>query len=59
MIDRDKIQALYLNLEMTLNALEGLGENVRLNSSDDYHIGGVSGRVGWDYRAKQWEASTP
>jgi hypothetical protein len=58
MNDRDRIQALWLNLEMIMNALDQSGENVRFSERDaDYAAHGVSGRVGWDQDTDRWEAS--
>lgn len=63
MEDRDKIQALWLNLELIFNALEEAGENVRFDdggdSEDIYRAHGVSGQVRWNRNATRWEVGKP
>lgn len=57
MNDRDKINALWLTMELALNALEELGEEVRTDSAA--RVYGVSGGVRWDSSAERWAGETP
>jgi hypothetical protein len=53
--DRDKIQALWVTMEMTMNALEQLNEGIRLTNRDDFYaVVGDTGRVIWDHDTRQW-----
>lgn len=56
MEDRDKIQALWLNLAIIMNALEELGEDI--HAVDGTHVYGNNAQVGWDSGAGRWEVTT-
>lgn len=51
---RDKINALWMNLETTLNALEEMGEDV--HTTVNARVVGTSARVVWDMDRERWEA---
>lgn len=57
MNNRDKINALYLNLELILNALEELDEDVCTQANAV--VCGTSGAVRWDRDARRWALETP
>lgn len=65
MDNRDKIQALWLNLAIILNQLEELGENIRAtdDAADDADIiprvYGFSGGVRWDVDTQNWVPEKP
>lgn len=48
----DKVRALWLNLELILNALEDAGEEVRTTAS--CRITGVGACVRWDAENEHW-----
>lgn len=51
---RDKINALWVNLEATLNALEDMGEEIHTTASA--RVVGTSARVSWNVDRERWEA---
>lgn len=51
---RDKINALWLTVEMALNVLEDMGEEI--NTTAAGRIVGTSARVSWSVDRERWEA---
>lgn len=58
MNNRDKIQALWLNLELIMNALEELGEGVQTASSRP-RVSGTTAAVVWDTSQQRWVLQSP
>ncbi len=49
---RDKINALWLTMELTMNALEQLGEDPRTEA--DAVVRGTSAELRWDVDRQRW-----
>lgn len=58
MNDHDEIEALWLNLERIMNALEELGEDPHM-TTQGAGIYGKSAALRWDMVRRQWEVGAP